>query len=151
MGHISNLSRDSVVVLVEGAWSVMRIHQVIKPLHPNIVPIATLGTWLTDELRTFLYDREILAILDADEGGNTVTSQLQRWSDQGIKVESYNVTLSNEVAYVDDVTDAQLKRLFQGISSSTHTKLWNKTQDTKLTNRFGMIRQAEALRFQHTS
>lgn len=149
MGHISKLTRDNVVVLVEGAWSVMRIHQVVKPLYQNIVPIATLGTWLTDELRTFLYDKEILAILDTDEGGTTVTSQLQRWCDQGVKVESYNVTLGHELAYVDDITDAQLKRLFKGIEESTHTKLWNK--NTKPINRFGMIRQVETLRSSLTS
>ena len=153
MGHIRRAKRESIIVLVEGAWSVMRIQQVISPLYKNILPIATLGTWLTDELRNYLYDKEILAILDTDEGGKTVTSQLKQWRESGVNVECYDITLQGESAYVDDISDAQLTRLFKGIEGATQTKLWNTQNRTsiKLVNRFGMIRQAEKTRLSDTS
>lgn len=123
--HLYNLRKNNVVVLVEGAWSVMRIHQVIKPLLPNIVPLATLGTNLTDELRDYLYEFKIIAILDDDTGGNQVASTLKEWMKLGLKIESYlpsftQVNHYDQSSYVDDLSDKQLIKIFRAIKKQSH-------------------------------
>ena len=115
---------DTIIILVEGAWSVMRIHQVIKPYLPNILPLATLGTNITDELRDYIYEFPIIAILDNDTGGEHVAKQLMEWQKQKIKVEIYLPTidkLSNTSStYVDDLNDKMLIRLFKMIKNHSN-------------------------------
>lgn len=116
MNNIRNLQSDSIIILVEGAWSAMRLDQVIKPLFPRIVPLATLGTNLTEELRDYIYDFPIVAILDKDEGGNKVAETLLSWQKKRIKVESYEPKFPDDTAaYVDDLSDEGLVELFEFI------------------------------------
>lgn len=112
------INKRSVIVLVEGAWSVMRIHQVIKPMMQNIIPIATLGTNLTADLYAYI-TCPVVSILDNDTGGENVARQLENWVQRGKKVESYIPELGNGngVAYVDDLSDDELIQLFTQIKS----------------------------------
>lgn len=107
---------NSIVVLVEGCWSLMRIHQVVKPLYPNLLPIATIGTNLTEDLYSYIYDLPIYAILDDDEGGKTYTEQLNQWRNRGANIEILQPKDSRGFSiYPDDLTDKQLKTLFNTI------------------------------------
>lgn len=113
---------NSVVILVEGAWSVMRIHQVIKPVFPNVLPLATLGTKLENALRDMLFDLPIIAILDSDNGGRKVEKQLNQWQEQGMRIEIYEPTFKSVLSmvessyYIDDLNDKQLLKLFKFIA-----------------------------------
>lgn len=118
--ELNKLKSNSVIVLVEGAWSAMRIHQVIRPHIKNIVPIATLGTNLTDELRDYIYDFPVVSIIDEDTGGKTVIETLNKWKAKKMKIEYYmpsykKLTMQEQSSYVDDLPDEKLKRLFYGI------------------------------------
>ncbi|HNS41445.1 MAG TPA: hypothetical protein PKN22_01700 [Taishania sp.] len=117
--ELYKIQANSIIILVEGAWSVMRIHQVIKPLIPNILPIATLGTNIHDELKQYIYDYPIISILDDDEGGNHVHNILQQWKKEKINVKTYIPTFSivSKVSssYVDDISDKMLIELFRKI------------------------------------
>lgn len=120
--ELKNLKGNSVVVLVEGAWSVMRIHQVIKPHLPNILPLATLGTNITEELKEYLYDFPIICILDDDSGGKHVADTLLKWHKKDIEI--YNpyfksLLKSNQSSYIDDLTDKQLLSLFKEIKKNS--------------------------------
>lgn len=113
---------DSVIILVEGAWSAMRIYQVVKPLYPQILPLASLGTNLTNELKEYLYEFPIISILDDDSGGSHVSATLKKWSAERMKVEMYIPSwkkLSNyeQSTYVDDLSDKSLKILFRHIAA----------------------------------
>ena len=118
--ELYKMKGNTKVVLVEGAWSVMRVHQVIKPLYPNILPLATLGTNLTSELKEYLQDFPVIAILDDDIGGNGVSNTLRKWRNSKMKIEMYLPTwsaLSNvQSSYVDDLSDRALIKLFAHIA-----------------------------------
>lgn len=119
------VNRNSVIVLVEGAWSVMRIHQVIKPIYPQVVPIATLGTTITDELKAYLGNNKIITILDDDAGGKHVETQMKQWSQTHKNIEIYIPSLPLErdksnIIYVDDLSDKQLIKFFSLIKSNSN-------------------------------
>lgn len=119
---VLKLEADSVIILVEGAWSVMRIAQVIKPYLPKIVPLATLGTNLPEELFTYIGGFSIIAILDVDKGGETVSEQLIQWRIRKSKVEIYEAfrdSNTNASTYVDDLDDEDLKKMFRKIYKSS--------------------------------
>lgn len=121
--HFKKLKGNSVIVLVEGAWSVMRIHQVIVPKLSNIVPFATLGTNITDELKDYFSEFPIISILDDDTGGKTVSETLLKWKRKDIEI--YNpyfknlVVASNQSSYIDDLSDKQLLSVFKGIKKES--------------------------------
>lgn len=112
---------DSIIVLVEGAWSAMRIKQVMSKHIGTILPLATLGTNVTDELKQYLYEFRIISILDDDTGGQHVQQELQRWQKDGIKVEVYLPVINrlsevnNTSGYIDDLSDIKLLNLFKKI------------------------------------
>lgn len=119
-------NQDSIIVLVEGAWSAMRIHQIIKPKMPQLIPLATMGTNLTEELRDITIDVPIICILDNDTGGKKVESTLSLWKREK-SIEIYKPTFKSLAAqnesspYVDDFSDENLLRLFRMIYK--HSKI----------------------------
>lgn len=115
--EVMRLKSDSVIVLVEGAWSVMRIAQVIKPHLPKIVPLATLGTNLPEELFDYIGGFPIISILDLDKGGEKVEEQLIKWQMRKSKIEIYATVRKQDDLpnYVDDLSDEELKKLFRKI------------------------------------
>lgn len=129
--ELHKVKRDSVIVLVEGAWSAMRIHQVIKPKVPNIIPLATLGTNLTAELKDFLHEFPIISIIDDDTGGAKVVQSLDKWKSEKMKVESYiptwkRLSLCEQSSYVDDLSDKSLLKLFAKIKQTSKILRWDK-------------------------
>lgn len=115
MVSLQQLTPDSVVVFVEGAWSMMRIHQVVKPLFPNVLPICTLGATLQEELFAYTYSNQIIAIMDDDEGGKAMYASLSKWTKQGCKVETIYPKCKGKTVYVDDLNDTMLIELFKQI------------------------------------
>jgi len=120
--ELKKLKRNSVIVLVEGAWSVMRVHQVIGVYLPNILPLATLGTNISEELKDYLYDFPIISILDDDTGGKHVADTLIKWKRKNIEI--YNpyfgsLLQSNQSSYIDDLDDKKLLSLFRVIKKDS--------------------------------
>lgn len=107
---------STTIVLVEGAWSVMRIHQVLGD-KLDIIPVATLGTALTDELFQYLSNKKIICILDDDTGGKKVEKQLIEWQKVNKEIEIYvpKIVKSDASAMVDDLSDDDLLTLFRKI------------------------------------
>lgn len=121
--ELKKLKGNSIVVLVEGAWSVMRLHQVIKPRYPNIVPLATLGTNIAQELKDYIYDFPMICILDDDTGGKHVSDVLLAWSKKDKEIYNpyfKNLLCSNQSSYIDDLSDKQLLSLFKVIKCSSN-------------------------------
>ena len=118
---LHKLRGDTIIILVEGAWSVMRIHQVIGQRTLNIVPIATLGTHLAKSVFNYLYEYPIIAILDNDTGGERIAEQLRQFEAKGMSIEMYLPELDNDnnAQYVDDMTDKQLQQFFNNIYHAT--------------------------------
>lgn len=119
--HLLNMNSDTTIVLVEGTWSAMRINQVVGPLY-NILPIATMGTELNDDLFQLIAGRKVLAILDRDLGGNRVENQLITVAKRGIlKVNIIDLKNSkqrdNKPVYIDEINDTQMLKLFRSIDS----------------------------------
>ena len=120
--ELKKLKRNSVIVLVEGAWSVMRVHQVMGVYLPNILPLATLGTNISEELKDYLYDFPIISILDDDTGGKHVADTLIKWKRKNIEI--YNpyfgsLLQSNQSSYIDDLDDKKLLSLFRVIKKDS--------------------------------
>ena len=119
--HLHQADTDTIIILVEGAWSVARISQVIGDKAINTLPMATLGTRLTEEMYKYLYEYPIIAIIDDDQGGEHVIEQLTDWRDRGMNVEFYvpKGKDSSIPLYVDDMNDDELKNLFNNINQVT--------------------------------
>lgn len=120
--ELKKLKRDSVVVLVEGAWSAMRLHQVVVPYLPKLLPLATLGTNITQELKDYIYEFPIICLLDDDTGGKHVSETLIKWKRKDIEIYNpyfSNLAQSNQSSYIDDLDDKKLLSLFRVIKKDS--------------------------------
>lgn len=115
--HLLTLQPESVIVLVEGAWSVMRIHQVCHDTFPNLVPLATLGTKIDENLLFMLNGFKIVSILDNDTGGGKVFQQITG------RVQSYLPINTNGSPYPDELNDTELLNLVKFIENVSWKKI----------------------------
>lgn len=117
--HLNKLTPSTVITLVEGAWSVCRIYEVICQKVLNILPLATLGTNYNNKVLDYIYEYDILVLLDADDtGSNEVLKQVERWQKKEVNVEVYQPNKG-----IDDMSDQELKSLFNYINRETSFQL----------------------------
>ncbi|MCA9748140.1 MAG: hypothetical protein KC414_03485, partial [Romboutsia sp.] len=128
-GHFSKLKNDSIVLLVEGAWSVMNWVEHFG-YDTNYVPFATLGTKLNSSIKQRLFEYPIIGILDNDGGGKIVKKQLQNWREEGIKTFTYTPRHESKVdevlfgpLYVDDMNKNEMERLKKILDEIVRNKL----------------------------
>lgn len=107
--------RDTQVVLFEGCWANMLLTQWIQPTMPNVIPLSTIGTNLTDATMDYIYEFPITVVLDTDDkGSDRVVNTVQKWRNKGINIKSVNMeSKDGQLLYPDEVTERQFKNFFR--------------------------------------
>lgn len=105
------LRYDKKVLVFEGAWSVMRWHQV---LGDEIIPLALIGTNIGDRVTSILNGADVTFVLDNDEKSKAGLNVYKRIKSQlGYKHQKWNFLLPPK--YPDEMSDDEIKIIMNEI------------------------------------
>jgi len=120
---LEGVTSDTVFIVVEGAFSLMRLQQVCLNKTSNVIPIATLTNHFDVDLFNLIHEFPLIVIGDPDDGGQKMNQQAKYYSQNGGEIEIYKpVNNIGLPLYLDEATDDELKGLLNTIYQETNFK-----------------------------